>query len=698
MQTQIDPTLIENIQDFYRSWCDDQIAQFAQRYPRDQRVLELDFSKVRQSLPEVADDYLEQPEAIRDHFEIALEEYDLPAPVDLSGATVRFAKLNDSLDDYTRIIGEWTPTEIANSFAVLRGQVAKRSQKQILVTKAVFECQRCGNTSTIPQIESPTLESGTNGLQEPHECTSCERQGPFKLDDKATADHGKNFQTIRLQRPPGSERNSRETLDVNVKSDLVDTVRPGDRVAVGTEVKGRISDGGNAPTMELYGEADAIDRLESDFTDIDTAEYIDEIETIADSDDPYQEIIDSILPSHRGHETLKEAIAYQLFGGVNKTAADGNEIRGTIHIFAVGDPGVGKSTLLRYVEKLAPRSVYTTGTGSTAAGLTCAAMKDDFGDGGWTLEAGALVEAHNGVCCIDELDDMAEEDRAGLNDAMSEQRINVSKAGINAELPANTRVLAAANPDLGRFDEYEPVAEQIDVHPALLSRFDLIFTMTDEPDEEDDLETAAHINKSTKAAQRRESGQTATDADREIQPPIGPELMRAYIAHAQQYTPVMTDAADRKIQSAYAGMRQANGEDSDAIPTTPRMVGALTRLSEAAARIRLSEEITAEDVQRAVEIYESSMEDVGMDPETDDFDADVVETGTGQSQRSRVQRLKREIRSIGEDYDSGAPIDVVLDIMEQEGFDRDRTKKEIDNLLEKGQLYRPRNGNVQTTD
>lgn len=683
-------TPIDDIQSFYSDWYGDRIAEFAQSYPKDERVLEIDFGDVRQSLPDIADDYLADPETVREWFEEALRLYELPADLNLSGARVRFTDLADALSHEVRDVGDWTPTGIANSFTILRGQVSKRTQGQILVGTAYFECQRCGTLNEVPQAESPTLSGGSDGLQDPHECVGCERQGPFILDEEQTISSGQNFQTIRLQRPPEANGDTRETLDVNLRADLVDSVRPGDRVAVGTEVSGRIADGGDHPTMELYGDADAVERLESDFTDIDPSEYIDEIEEIANSADPYQEIIDSILPSHRGDEELKEAIAYQLFGGVEKTLPDGNQVRGTIHVFAVGDPGVGKSTLLRYVEELAPRSVYTTGTGSTEAGLTCAAMKDDFGDGGWTLEAGALVEANNGVCCVDELDDMAEEDRAGLLEAMSDQRISVSKAGINAELPAQTRVLAAANPELGRFDQYESIADQIDIHPALLSRFDLVFTLTDEPDAEEDQQTAAHINRGNRAGQRRAAGQSV-DAGEDIEPPISPELMRAYVSHARQFKPVLTDAADERIRHEYVQIRQANDE-SEAIPTTPRMVGALTRLAEAAARIRLGEYVTVDDVERAIRIYRESMEDVGMDPETGEFDADVVETGTSDSQRSRVNAIKKAVAAIQDEHDNGAPKEAIVDMPSLDRWDEDKIEHEIEQLKEKGELYEPRNG------
>ncbi len=174
---------------------------------------------------------------------------------------------------------------------------------------------------------------------------------------------------------------------------------------------------------------------------------------------------------------------------------DGTRIRGDIHIAMIGDPGTAKSQILRYMAQLAPRGIYTSGKSSSAAGLTAAAVKDEFGEGRWTLEAGALVLADKGLACIDELDKMNDQDRSAIHESLEQGTISVAKAGITATLQSRCAVLGAANPKYGRFDESKSVAEQIDLPPALLSRFDAIFTMTDRPDREMDRNKAAHILK-----------------------------------------------------------------------------------------------------------------------------------------------------------------------------------------------------------
>jgi len=462
-----------------------------------------------------------------------------------------------------------------------------------------------------------------------------------------------------------------------------------------SDVRALVTDG-SEPALDMVGEAQSVETLESDFEDIDFEEHRETIESVANSNDPYQAIVDSIAPTHYGNQGVKEAIAYQLFGGVQKDLPDGSEIRGTIHIFMIGDPGVGKSAILRYVNKLAPRSVYTSGTGSTAAGLTAAAMQDDFGDGGWTLKAGALVESHKGICCVDELDDMAEEDRSGMLEAMSDQQISISKAGMNTTLPARTTVLAAANPKLGRWDPNTQITEQLDIHPALLSRFDLIFALKDQPDTEQDSNVAEHMTKGAQVGQQRARDGSASGSTDDVEPELSPDVMRAYIALAREKKPVLTDEARNKIEAEYVSFRQAS-DDSDHIPTTARMVESLTRLAEASARIRLGDEVRVDDVQRAIEIYHEYMKSFGVDPESGDFDVDIIETGTGGSQRNRVRAIEKVISSLGEEYDRGAPIESVVDHPTLSDFGDDDIRHEIDQLKDKGKIYEPSDGRLRTT-
>lgn len=359
------------------------------------------------------------------------------------------------------------------------------------------------------------------------------------------------------------------------------------------------------------------------------------------------------------------------------------------------------SQLLQYIRHIAPRSVYTSGKGSSAAGLTASAVRDDFGDGQqWSLEAGALVLADKGIAAVDELDKMRSEDRSAMHQALEQQEISISKAGINATLKSRCSLLGAANPKYGRFDQYEPIGEQIELEPALISRFDLIFTMSDQPDPEEDRRLAQHILKTNYAGElsTQLSRLSAPDISQEeidsvsqqVEPAIEPDLLRKYIAYAQQTCyPRMSEGAMQAIQDFYVDLR-SKGTDEDApVPVTARKLEALVRLSEASARVRLSDHVTEHDAERVIEIVRSCLQDIGVDPETGQYDVDVVETGRSKTQRDRMKGLKGIIRELQDEYEEGAPIEEVLSQAEAAGIERSKAEHEIQKLRDKGEIYSP---------
>ncbi|MCD2202961.1 LAGLIDADG family homing endonuclease [Halobacterium sp. KA-6] len=376
------------------------------------------------------------------------------------------------------------------------------------------------------------------------------------------------------------------------------------------------------------------------------------------------------------------------------------EVEGT-HAYLSNGVVSHNSALISYVQNIAPRSVYTSGKGSSSAGLTAAAVRDDFGDGQqWTLEAGALVLADQGVAAVDELDKMAADDRSAMHEALEQQKISISKAGINATLKARCSLLGAANPKYGRFDQYEPIGEQIDLEPALISRFDLIFTVTDEPDPEEDAKLARHILQTnyagelnTQQEQLASANHTEDEVDAQtdtVAPAIDASLLRKYIAYSRRNCyPTMSDEAREAIEDFYVDLRaEGQGEDSP-VPVTARQLEALVRLGEASARVRLSDTVEVEDAERVIEIVRSCLQDIGVDPETGEYDADVVETGRSKTQRDRVKNVKAIIKEIEDEFDEGAPVEEVLDRAEEVGMDASKAEHEIEKLKEKGELYQP---------
>jgi replicative DNA helicase Mcm len=299
------------------------------------------------------------------------------------------------------------------------------------------------------------------------------------------------------------------------------------------------------------------------------------------------------------------------------------------------------------------------------------------------------------------------EDRSAMHEALEQQQISVSKAGINATLKSRCSLLGAANPKYGRFDQYEPIGEQIDLEPALVSRFDLIFTVTDQPDPERDGELADHILTTNYAGElntQREQLSTANftreeveDVTEEVAPDIDADLLRKYIAYAKRNCyPTMTDEARAVIRDFYVDLRAKGADENAPVPVTARKLEALVRLSEASARVRLSDTVEMEDAERVTDIVESCLRDIGVDPETGQFDADVVETGTSKSQRDRIKNLLELIRTLQDEYERGAPREEVLDrAVADLGLDESKVEDQLQKLRTKGDIYEPSPGTLR---
>ncbi|MFP8891877.1 minichromosome maintenance protein MCM (plasmid) [Natrialbaceae archaeon A-CW2] len=686
--------LTEAFQQFYSIYYDDRenehtpILDLANKYPKEQRSLEIDFDDLYRFDRNLAEDVLNKPDQVLPYAEEALRTYDLPIDIQLD-ADVRIKNLEALPDDHVYDVGQYSVNE-QGILTAINGQVNKVAESKGKLEEAAFECQLCGTLNRVPQ--------SANGYQEPHECQGCERQGPFRINWEQSTDT--DYQLVRLQLPPEKSRGGKSAeIDIEFTGvDMVDRVAPGDRVTVGTRLLPEVDDEDKG-TFILTGEANNIEHQETDYEDLDLDEYEDEILELANSDDPHQKVIDSIKPSHMGDENIKQAIALQMFGGVKKKHRDGSITRGNSHILLMGDPGTDKSGLLEYARDLSPRSVYTSGQSASKAGLTCAAVQDDFGDGGWTIEGGALVKAHKGLCAIDEFDKIDKDDQSGVMEAMSQGTISPAKADISGiSLPAESTVLAGANPEYGRFDEYEPIAEQIDLPAPLISRFDLIFTLADQPDPDRDAKLADHINQSAYVAGMMEAGRRVKrDETADIDPEIEPELLRRYIAYAKQnITPVLSKEAREAFKEFYTSIRSSANDDSP-VPVTARKLESLHRLGEASARVRLSETVTLEDAERVIDVVLDCLNDVGVDPDTGEFDADMIETGNPKSQKDRMDDLKEVISDLEQEYDEGAPLDIVKERMNDIGHTTMRVKHAMEKLKTKGEVYEPTDGFLRAT-
>jgi len=673
--------LAEKFTRFFRGYYREEIGRLMEQYPKDSRSLEVSFSDLYRFDMHLADEFLENPEKFGAAAEQALRELDLATGQTLENAHVRVTDLSDP-DTYS--VGDYR-TDQQGTYVALSGQVARRTGVKPKPVEAVFECQRCGTLTTVPQPEGE--------LREPHECQGCERQGPFEMnvDESELVD----FQVLRLQRPPEeSSGGASATIDVQLHDDITGDIEPGDRLeAAGTlEMRPSNNDDG---TFEYYLDAGALEPKETSYDEIEIEPHIDAIRELAD-DEPFETLVGAIAPKVYGYEHIKESIILQLFGGVRATYPDGSADRGSVHVLILGDPGVAKSKLLRAADALAPRSTFASGKGTSAAGLTAGVVSDDFGGERYSLKAGAMVTANDGVACIDELDKVDEETRSSLHTALEQQIVEVDKI-MSASMPARTSLLAAGNPKYGRFDPHEPIAEQITLGPALLSRFDLMYMIRDEVEQETDEEITDHIIDSNQEAIRSTHHGDNEEAGL-IDPDVDADVLRAYIAFARQHIhPTIEDTAVKALlRENFTGLREMGAGDAP-IPVTFRKLEAVLRLAQASARVRLSETVEKVDVERAQRLVGKSLRDVGMDPDTGEMDADILETGEPKSQRDRKKKVKELIRELQNKHEEGAPKEELIERGEEIGIGPSTMEHDIDKLANKGKIYQPQSGYWRTT-
>ena len=515
-----------------------------------------------------------------------------------------------------------------NNLIRVSGVVTRRTDVYPQIKATAYDCTNCG------QHYGPYPDDKSKPLQ----CVTC-NQGTLRINSQRS--EYRNYQKITLQESPGSVPPGRvpRYKEVELLGDLIDIARPGEEI----DVVGVYTHTNSNPTKDgfpVYGTHIKANCIQKKSGSANTGLSEEDKRMIRDlSQDPAigQKIVKSIAPSIYGHEHVKMAIALSLFGGCAKQGGNGtHRVRGDINVLLLGDPGTAKSQILKYAEKTAPRAVYTTGKGASAVGLTAGVHRDPLTKE-WTLEGGALVLADQGVCLIDEFDKMNEQDRTSIHEAMEQQTISVSKAGIVTSLQARCAVLAAANPIGGRYDSSFNLAENVELTDPILQRFDILCVLQDivdpvvdeqlanfvvgshmrshpeyhdydgEGDEEDNSNIDTHglaDESGGNARNSRPEDDTGDDNDRfgSGPAPLDQETLKKYIMYARAYVkPILQNVDSEKIAALYADLRKQSAI-SGGVPIAVRHIESVMRMAEASAKMHLREHVRQDDVDQAIKV------------------------------------------------------------------------------------------------
>lgn len=655
----------------YRAQIDDLLAVYPTK-----KSLYIDYKDLEKFDPDMADALTKTPDLIIEAAEEAIKQLNLS--VSAGKTFTPHVRINEIPSENVWI--EQIGSKDINELVAFKCVVTKRAEIMHRVKVAMYKCTLCDTEMKI--------FVGKNFVP-PKRCESCKKFALQQVEDESTftdiqrAEVQELLERIRGGAPAAH-------IELLLEDDLVNKIAPGDNIEIVgiLRLKPPIK---TRQKQELvysrYIEVNSAKSLKRDFEEIEiTKEDERRLKELAKNPNINEILAKSIAPSIYGHNEVKKALALQLFGGTRgKTMKGGMNIRDDIHILLIGDPGIAKSRFLQSVSEIAPKSIYVSGKSVSGAGLTVSAEKDELGEGGWTLKAGALVLASGGTAQIDEFDKIEDDDRAALHEAMETQTISVAKAGIVAKFRTKTSILAAANPKHGRFDQTKNLSDQFDVPPSLLSRFDLIFPIVDVLDEEKDARLAEHIL----ATHMGNAGDEPDAFEKDV--------LRKYIAYARRkISPKLTTAAAQKIKEFYVDLRR-KGKDTGSVAITPRYLEGLVRLAEANAKMRLNDTVEEEDAETATSLFSYVMMQIMTDKVTGSFDVDVVATGKPKSERDKLQKVDTVLDIIKEHLRKHDTAEVEHVVSDAKSYDIDEStaRKIIAELLRKGVVYEKEYGHIK---
>jgi replicative DNA helicase Mcm len=677
--------LSDEVKEFLKQHKDKQgsfnyVEQIDQMMPKNARYIVVDYNDLV-SHPQIESKFNENPDEILAAFARAIKEIlqeRFPQYATKIKEEIRARIVNYPVQRSLRQIN----AEIINKMTSVSGMVVRSSEVKPLAKEITYKCSNDHEFHI-------TLEKGMTvpplyrcGIDP--KCTS--KDFTIQPDKSRFID----FQIARLQElpedlPPGQLPHY---VDVTIKQDLVDNARPGDRIILTGLVRieqeyfvgARITSGlyrlridGN--NIEFLGGRGPKTSRKTEREEV-SPEEEKIIKSLSGNPDIYNRLVDSFAPHIQGHTLIKEAILLLIAGSTQRLLQDGTKIRGDINIFLVGDPGTAKSEMLKFCARIAPRGLYTSGRGSTAAGLTAAVVRDKSGI--MMLEAGAVVLGDQGLVCIDEFDKMKPEDRSALHEVMEQQSASIAKGGIVATLNARTSILAAANPMYGKYDPFKNITENVNLPIPLLTRFDLIFVVRDIPSKEKDSRIAKHIIN------------LYTPGGNDTRSLIDSDILTKYLSYSKRINPTLTKEAQDKILAYYLKMR--NVESEEMITVTPRQLEGLIRLATARARLLMKDQVEAEDAERAIFLMESMLRDAGVDVNTGKVDLGVLQ-GRAHSEVSKMQLFMDVLKSLEGDNKMAVEERLFIKELVKSGkFTEEEARNYLRRMLREASIYESKPG------
>jgi len=589
-----------------------------------------------------------------------------------------------------------------NKIVTIEGMIIQQTSPFSHVSKVYVICISEGEKGeeTYHAYYPPEGEEFYDKVKIPKDSEICNPKHKMKIDESQSIEV--DWQKAIIQEtpedvPPGQIPRQ---LELVFEEDLVDSVRPGDRVRVLgiLKLKNELWYSPKA-NSDFYLKVLGVEQLESSFEETKISEEDEEkIKELAKDPQIVDRIVNSIAPSLYGLRDIKEAIALSLFGGIDYEFEDGTKKRGNIHVLIIGEPATAKSQLALAIRKIAPRVVFANGKGSTGVGLTASVTKEKNSDI-WVLNVGAVVLANGGVAVIDEIDKMNKDDRAYLNEAMEQQTVSINKANIHAVLKAKTTIIGFGNPKGGRFDPEIDILDQINLEPTILSRFDLIFTLRETYDEET-LKKYEFIIKTRTAITNKDKIDAYLIPGINEKGLIPSDLLKKYIIYARTHImPKWEDEATKYLVDFVKELTQKSQQLKGLKRLiTARQIDGFMRLLEAYAKMRLSDKVTVDDVKRAIDIFKRSLKSLGIDIESENADIDKIMTGVSEEERRIEDIILNIIDDLMVNGGCAKYSDILTEFekaMEGRNLDSKTITKMLDKALEdlrkRNYIYEPRN-------